>query len=94
MTVGATNKDIYIFAAVEMLIQILIAFAIIHIPYIFSWVDLPIIKFINRNIPYMRSPVMYILLFAFAVIFVAVTVGVTAYCLKKYSLAEAIKGKE
>jgi hypothetical protein len=37
---------------------------------------------------------MYILLFAFAVIFVAVTVGVTAYCLKKYSLAEAIKGKE
>ena len=94
MTVGATNKDIYIFAAVEMLMQILIAFAIIHIPYIFNWVELPIIKFINRNIPYMRSPVMYILLFAFAVIFVAVTVGVTAYCLKKYSLAEAIKGKE
>ena len=94
MTVGATNKDIYIFAAVEMLMQILIAFAIIHIPYIFNWVDLPIIKFINRNIPYMRSPIMYILLFAFAVIFVAVTVGVTAYCLKKYSLAEAIKGKE
>ncbi|MBQ4629225.1 MAG: hypothetical protein IJB44_09095, partial [Clostridia bacterium] len=94
MTVGATNKDIYIFAAVEMLMQILIAFAIIHIPYIFSWVELPIIKFINRNIPYMRSPVMYILLFAFAVIFVAVTVGVTAYCLKKYSIAEAINGKE
>ncbi|MBQ4629081.1 MAG: hypothetical protein IJB44_08370, partial [Clostridia bacterium] len=94
MTVGATNKDIYIFAAVEMLMQILIAFAIIHIPYIFNWVDLPIIKFINRNIPYMRSPIMYILLFAFTVIFVAVTVGVTAYCLKKYSLAEAIKGKE
>lgn len=94
MTIGATNKDIYIFAAVEMLMQILIAFAIIHIPYIFSWVELPIIKFINRNIPYMRSPIMYILLFAFAVIFVAVTVGVTAYCLKKYSLAEAIKGKE
>ena len=94
MTVGATNKDIYIFAAVEMLMQILIALIILHIPYIFNWVDMPIIKFINRNIPYMRSPVMYILLFAFAVIFVAVTVGVTAYCLKKYSLAEAIKGKE
>ncbi|MBO5298877.1 MAG: hypothetical protein J6B51_02210, partial [Clostridia bacterium] len=94
ITVGATNKDIYIFAAVEMIMQIIIAFAILHIPYIFNWVELPIIKFINRNIPYMRSPVMYILLFAFAVIFVAVTVAVTAYCLKKYSLAEAIKGKE
>jgi hypothetical protein len=94
MTVGATNKDIYIFAAVEMLMQILIAFAIIHIPYIFSWVELPIIKFINRNIPYIRSPIMYILLLVFALLFIAVTVGVTAYCMKKYSLAEAIKGKE
>ena len=94
MTVGATNKDIYIFAAVEMLMQILIAFAIIHIPYIFSWVELPIIKFINRNIPYMSSPIMYILLFVFAALFVGITVGVTAYCLKKYSLAEILKGKE
>ena len=83
MTVGATKTDIYIFSAVEMLLQIIIAFAILHIPYIFSWVELPIIKFINRNIPYMRSPIMYILLLVFALLFIAVTVGVTAYCMKK-----------
>ena len=94
MTVGATNKDIYAFSAIEMLMQIIIAFAIAHIPFILSFVDIPVLRFINRNIPYMNSPSMYIMIMIFTVLFIAVTVAVTAWCIKKYSLAEILKGKE
>ena len=95
LTVGATNNDIYIFSAVEMLMQITIAFAIAHIPYILGFVtDIPVLRFINRNIPYMRSSAMYLLILLFALIFIAVTVAVTAWCVNKYSIAETLKGKE
>ena len=94
MTVGATNKDIYVFSAIEMLMQIIIALAIAHIPFILSFVDIPVLRFINRNIPYMNSPSMYIMIMIFTVLFIAVTVAVTAWCIKKYSLAEILKGKE
>ena len=94
MTVGATNKDIYAFSAIEMLMQIIIALAIAHIPFILSFVDIPVLRFINRNIPYMNSPSMYIMIMIFTVLFIAVTVAVTAWCIKKYSLAEILKGKE
>ena len=94
LTVGATNRDIYIFSAVEMLMQIMIAFAIAHIPYLLSFIDIPVLRFINRNIPYMRSGAMYLLILLFALIFIAVTVAVTAWCMKKYSIAETLKGKE
>ena len=94
LTVGATNRDIYIFSAVEMLMQIIIAFAIAHIPYLLSFVDMPVLKFINRNIPYMRSGAMYLLILLFALIFIAVTVAVTAWCMNRYSIAETLKGKE
>ncbi len=94
MTVGATNKDIYAFSAIEMLMQIIIALAIAHIPFILSFVDIPILRFINRNIPYMHSSSMYIMIMIFTVLFIAVTVVVTAWCIKKYSLAEILKGKE
>ena len=62
MTVGATNKDIYAFSAIEMLMQIIIALAIAHIPFMLSFIDIPILRFINRNIPYMNSPSMYIMI--------------------------------
>ena len=94
MTVGATNKDIYAFSAIEMLMQIIIALAIAHIPFILSFVDIPVLRFINRNIPYVNSPSMYIMIMIFTVLFIAVTVAVTAWCIKKYSLAEILKGKE
>ena len=94
MTVGAANKDLYIFSAIEMLMQIIIAFAIAHIPFILSFLDIPILRFINRNIPYMHSSSMYIMIMIFTVLFIAVTVAVTAWCIKKYSLAEILKGKE
>ena len=94
LTVGATNRDIYIFSAVEMLMQIIIAFAIAHIPYLLSFVDIPVLRFINRNIPYMRSGAMYLLILLFALIFIAVTVAVTAWCMNRYSIAETLKGKE
>ncbi len=94
MTVGATNKDIYAFSAIEMLMQIIIALAIAHIPFILSFVDIPVLRFINRNIPYMHSSSMYIMIMIFTVLFIAVTVAVTAWCIKKYSLAEILKGKE
>ena len=94
MTVGATNKDIYAFSAIEMLMQIIIALAIAHIPFILSFLDIPILRFINRNIPYMHSSSMYLMIMIFTVLFIAVTVAVTAWCIKKYSLAEILKGKE
>ncbi len=94
MTVGATNKDIYAFSAIEMLMQIIIALAIAHIPFILRFLDIPILRFINRNIPYMHSSSMYIMIMIFTVLFIAVTVAVTAWCIKKYSIAEILKGKE
>ena len=94
MTVGATNKDIYAFSAIEMLMQIIIALAIAHIPFILSFVDIPVLRFINRNIPYMHSISMYIMIMIFTVLFIVVTVAVTAWCIRKYSLAEILKGKE
>ena len=94
MTVGATNKDIYAFSAIEMLMQIIIALAIAHIPFILNFLDIPILRFINRNIPYMHSSSMYIMIAVFTVLFIVVTVAVTAWCIRKYSLAEILKGKE